>query len=126
MKRYVDIDSLFLPHPETKDLALKTGIQAISTSIKNLVLSKKYDHPFNPSINGGISSLLFESISVHTAESIETMIKEVINNHEPRANIIKVSAKPNDQLSTYSVSVVFSEAGDENTYTTQITLQRAR
>jgi phage baseplate assembly protein W len=126
MKQYIDIDSSFTPHPETKDLVLKFGTQAISTSIKNLVLSRKYDHPFNPSINGGVSMLLFEPISSHTAESIETMVKEVINNHEPRARILKVIVKPNTELQTYSVTVIFTENGSDSPQTAKITLERVR
>ena len=49
-KKYVDIDLNFGNNPFTKDIMQKKGDLAIKQSVKNLVLSRITERPFQPQI----------------------------------------------------------------------------
>jgi len=106
-KIYSDIDFTFTKKPVTADVALSYDSQAVIRSIRNLLLTKHYEKPFNPDLGSNLDALLFENFSPITNSSIETEIKNIIENFEPRARLdyINVSAKPDEN--TYNVTISF-------------------
>ena len=42
-RRYTDINLIFNPHPYTKDILVRKNIDAVKTSIRNLILTKNYE-----------------------------------------------------------------------------------
>ena len=47
---YKDLNLIFSPHPNTKDVTKKTDIDPVKQSVKNLILTKHYERPFHPEI----------------------------------------------------------------------------
>jgi phage baseplate assembly protein W len=86
-KDYADLDMDFLPHPTTKDVVKKTGVEAIKRSVRNLVLTNFYDRPFQPYIGSSALKLLFDNATPITANFLNNAIREVIGNYEPRVAI---------------------------------------
>lgn len=84
---YADLDLDFMPHPTTKDVMKKTGIEAIKRSVRNLVLTNFYDRPFQPYIGSNALKLLFDNATPITANFLNNAIREVIQNYEPRVRI---------------------------------------
>jgi len=66
-KIYSDIDFTFTKKPVTADVALSYDSQAVIRSIRNLLLTRHYERPFNPDLGGNIDNVLFEPISTLTA-----------------------------------------------------------
>lgn len=106
-KIYSDIDFAFTKKPVTGDVALSYDQQAVIRSVRNLLLTKFYERLFNPDIGSNIDALLFEMVSPVTSAALETEIRQVIENYEPRAKInnLVVTAKPDNNA--YEVTLSF-------------------
>lgn len=85
---YSDLDLDFLPHPTTKDVVKKTGVDAIKRSIRNLVLTNFYDRKFQSYIGSNAVKILFDNVSPLTATFLQNAIIEVITNFEPRVQLV--------------------------------------
>ena len=106
-KIYSDIDFTFTKKPVTGDIALSYDTQAVIRSIRNLLLTRNYERPFNPDLGSTLDSLLFEMISPLTAATIEREIQTMVDNYEPRARIDTVTATPLTDQNAYNVSLSF-------------------
>ena len=72
---YVDLDAAFSLNPRTRDVATKTGDNAIRNALRNLIYTKHYDRPFQPNLGCQIHGLLFENIDDFTTIMVERTIK---------------------------------------------------
>jgi phage baseplate assembly protein W len=106
-KIYSDIDFTFTKKPVTGDVALSYDTQAVIRSIRNLLLTRNYERPFNPDLGSGLDGLLFEMISPLTAAAIEREIQLMVDNYEPRATIDSVTATPVTDQNAYNISLSF-------------------
>jgi phage baseplate assembly protein W len=106
-KIYSDIDFTFTRKPGTKDVALSYDDQAVIRSVRNLLLTKFYERPFNPDLGSNLDALLFELISPITASTLETEIRNVIENYEPRATISNIVVDPQPDKNAYNVTLSF-------------------
>jgi phage baseplate assembly protein W len=106
-KDYSDIDLDFLPHPTTKDVLRKTGIDSVKRSVRNLILTNFYDRPFRPYIGSNVQKLLFENANPLVEGFIRDAIKEVIENFEPRVLVKKVDALFDYDNNGYNVRIYF-------------------
>jgi len=106
-KIYSDIDFTFTKKPVTADVALSYDSQAVIRSVRNLLLTKHYERPFNPDLGSNIDALLFEMISPLTSAALEREIQTTIENYEPRALIqsVQVNAQPDNNA--YNVTLTF-------------------
>ena len=106
-KIYSDIDFTFTKKPVVGDVALSYDAQAVIRSIRNLLLTRHYERPFNPDLGSNLDALLFENISPLSASAIEKEIQTVIENYENRASMkdIVVTSKPDQNA--YEVSLTF-------------------
>ena len=60
MTRYKDLNLDFIRHPMTNDVSMLTDMEALKRSVRNLILTSKYDRPFKPQMDAGIRKYLFE------------------------------------------------------------------
>ena len=101
VRQYKDLDLFFNKKNVSKDITKITDIAAVKRSIRNLVLTNHYEKPFHPEIGSGVRDMLFEPMSTLTAHVLTKKIEDVIENFEPRANVIGVSAQPNLDRNEY-------------------------
>ena len=106
-KFYSDIDFTFTKKPVTGDVALSYDSQAVIRSIRNLVLTRFYERPFNTGIGSNLDALLFEPIIPATASAIQNEIRQTIDNFEPRAIVDSVMVTPDDSNNAYNVTLTF-------------------
>lgn len=125
-KRYLDLDLNFSKHPIRKDINKTTDSMAVINSVKNLVMTKHYERPFQPDIGSNVQALLFENMDNITAAALEREIREVIANYEPRAKISKITASPDADNNAYSISMEFYIISRTEPITIQFTLNRVR
>lgn len=125
-KKYIDLDLNFSRHPIRKDINKTTDSMAVINAIKNLVLTKHYERPFQPDIGSNVQALLFENMDKITASALEREIREVITNFEPRARISKLIVTPNFDNNEYSVSMEFYILSRTEPITITFTLNRVR
>lgn len=123
-KKFVDIDTSLAMHPVSKDISRKVNESAIIASVKNLVLTKMYGRPFHPELSSQVHSLLFEPLTPSTASALERMIRYVIENFEPRVEIVLIQVTEEDDV-TLRATLVFRIVGSADTIKTSFFLQRS-
>ena len=104
---YKDLNLNFGKHPVTKQIQTLTDASAVKRSVRNLVQIGEYEKPFHPEIASGVRDMLFENMTPFTAQTLSTKIKEVIENHEPRALLANINVIPNFDNNQYEVTVEF-------------------
>ena len=76
LQEFKDLDFRFGRNPNTNDVVLSTGDNAVKQAIRNILLTQYYERPFRPGIGAGIRSLLFEQRDEITARQLEDAISE--------------------------------------------------
>ena len=107
VRQYTDLDLFFAKKATSKDISKVTDIQAVKRSIRNLVLTNHYEKPFHPEIGSGVRGILFELMTPITAHVLTQQIELVIENFEPRAKLISVTAQPNLDRNEYECTIEF-------------------
>lgn len=124
--RYTDFTTNFLENPISGDLGIITDIYSIKNSIKNLVLTDKYERLLDPNIGTNINHLLFENMDGRTAKVIQNYVRETINNYEPRAQLLDVICTPDFSKNAYYIQIKFTVLFAENIQTVDFYLNRVR
>ena len=106
-RQYTDLDLFFGRKTSDSDISKVTDVQAVKRSIRNLVLLNHYEKPFHPEVASGVRDMLFELMTPVTAQILARKIEDVIQNFEPRARLISVTALPNLDRNEYEVSIEF-------------------
>jgi phage baseplate assembly protein W len=123
---YSDLDLDFIPHPTTKDVAIKTGADAIKRSVRNLILTNFYEKPFRPGIGSSAVKLLFDNMSPLVSNFLENAIKEVVQNYEPRVQLINVKVNMDYDNNGYNARIEFVVLNRNEPATITIFLERVR
>ena len=124
--RYSDLSMNFGRNPFNGDLNRITEVDSVKRSIKNLILTNRYERLLNPQIGGNIRALLFEQMSSLTTSVLEDYITDVIKNYEPRAILDKVVADPDIDRNSYEVTIQFRINSVEQPQTLSVALERIR
>ena len=107
IKQYSDLDLFFGKKAASNDINKVNDIQAVKRSVRNLILTNHYEKPFHPEIGSGVRDVLFENMTPTTAHILTRKIEMVIENYEPRARLISVSAFPNLDRNEYECTIKF-------------------
>ena len=107
VRQYTDLDLFFGKKSSNSDVQEITDVKAVKRSIRNLVLLNHYEKPFHPEIASGVRDMLFENMTPVAATILARKIEDVIQNFEPRARLISVTALPNLDRNEYEVSIEF-------------------
>lgn len=125
-KVYTDLDLTFSRRPGTNDVAMRYDDQAVIASVRNLLLTNFYERPFQPNVGSNLDKLLFEPVNDLTANILETEIRNVINNYEPRAKIDSLQITSNPNQSSFSVYLRFYIGNNTTPTAVNLILQRSR
>ncbi len=120
---FTDLDVNMTLHPQSGDITVKSDINAIKRSVKNLLQTNHYERPFKPSLGLELRGMLFE---LDTTDSIvlENNIKSTINRYEPRARVDDVLVTSSGN--SLNVSLYFTIQNDPSPHELNIILQRVR
>ena len=105
--QYSDLDLFFKRKTSTSDVNKLTDVLAVKRAVRNLVLMNHYEKPFHPEIGSGIREMLFENMTPITAILIAKKVEDVINNYEPRADLVGVIATPDLDNNSYKLNIEF-------------------
>ena len=123
---FSDLDFNFTAHPVTGDVARRFDENAVKASIKHLLMTGHYEKPFHSEIGSPLRKLLFELATPMTIISMERAIRDVINNYEPRANLIDVKVFDNLDNNAVAVTIVFSIINTTSPIRLDLVLERTR
>ena len=107
VRQYTDLDLFFNKKATSKDISKVTDVQAVKRSIRNLVLTNHYEKPFHPEIGSGVRGILFEPMTPLTAHILTRKIEDVIENFEPRAQLVGVRVYPDLDRNAYEATIEF-------------------
>lgn len=124
--RYLDLDISFRKNPKTDDIYELKDIEAVKRAVKLLVMTKFNEIQFHPEIGSSLYSSLFENVTFDTKLIIERSIREVINNYEPRARILKVDTNLDPDNNLLEVTITFFVVNIEDPVSITINLERVR
>lgn len=125
-QQYSDLNLSLILHPTKKDIVPLTDIAAVKNSIKNLVLTGRYERLFNPDLSSGVRSLLFENATPDTKYKIEYYIRNVISEYEPRVGRVIVDVEDDSDNNAYYITITFNVRNINIQDSMNIYLERVR
>lgn len=125
-RQYSDLNLLFTAHPATADVTKKTDDEAIKASLKNLIMTRNYERPFQPEIGCQIHSLLFENFSPITQQIMKKTIVDVVEKYEPRVTLLNVDIKSLVDSNEIVAEITFRTNNTERPVTLRTVLDRVR
>ena len=125
-RTFSDLDLNFTKHPITKDVARKTGNNAIIGSLKNLINTNFYERPFNPRLGSNVRNMLFEPLDPLTGVTLQKEIKILIDNFEPRVTLRDVQVVADYDRNSYQVTLTFFTTNSTQPLRTVLFLNRLR
>ena len=108
---FKDISISFGSNPLTDDLIALKNENAISRSVRNIVMTLPGEKPFAPNFGSNVSALLFESMDEVTSSLIVDEIRTSIDNYEPRVELQSVEAIPDFDGNSYDVVIIYDIIG---------------
>jgi phage baseplate assembly protein W len=125
-RQYRDLDLNFIVHPVKKDINKNVNEMAVINSIKNIVLTNRFEKPFDPDFGSDVRRLLFENLDTITASVLEREIETCITNYEPRVILNGVSVSPDFENNSFKVDMQFSIQNTSEPVTISFLLERLR
>jgi len=123
---FSDLDLNFTAHPVTKDISRRFDENAIKDSIRNLILTRNFERPFHSELGSPIRALLFENSSPLLSMTLRRAIVDVINNFEPRVNLIDVEVVEADDEHSLYVNISFKIINTDSPLSLDLVLERTR
>ena len=123
---FSDLDLNFTPHPVTADITLRYDDNAIKNSVKNLLLTRNFERPFHSEIGSPIRQLLFENPGPMFVAMMKRSIIDVINNFEPRVNVVDLQVDDSIDANEVFITLVFTIVNTQRPITLEFTLERTR
>ena len=123
---YKDLNMSFTKNPATKDVARLFDVQAIKRAVKNIILTNKYERPFNPDFGCNLRGFLFENITEPLLVIIKDRVAMAIEKYEPRVSVEDVVVKNDIDKNGINIQVSFLINGVEAPVTVSTFLQKVR
>ena len=127
---YKDLSLFFTPNPVSGDVTMVTDVQDIKRSVRNLVLTNRFEKPFHPEIASHVRDLLFEPFSPVTINLLRNRIETVLTNYEPRVTLTDVQVEDPDfqkmDNNELNVRIFFTLKNDPEIQTVDVLLERLR
>ena len=126
---YRDLSLFFTPNPVSGDVTMVTDVQDIKRSVRNLVMTNRFEKPFHPEIASHVRDLLFERFTPITFNLLRNRIETVLENYEPRVSVTDIEiddsgrSMDNNEL---NVRIFFTLRNDPQIQSVDILLERIR
>ena len=123
---YSDLNLSFTKNPATKDVAKVFDIIAIKRAVKNIILTNRYERPFNPDFGASLRDYLFENLSPPVLIKIKDRVATAIEEFEPRVQVEDVIVREDVEGNGVNITVSFLVIGTTEPITITTFLQRVR
>ena len=104
---YSDLNLNFNKNPATKDIAKLKDVEAVKRSVRNLILTNRFERPFHPEIGSDIRALLFENMTTTIQTLLTDRIRDVLETYEPRAVLNDVIVSGDMDKNQYGATIKF-------------------
>ena len=126
---YKDLSLFFTPNPVSGDVTMVTDVQDIKRSVRNLVMTNRFEKPFHPEIASHVRDLLFERFTPITFNLLRNRIETVLANYEPRVSVTDVEIDDTGESiddNELNVRIFFTLRNDPQIQSVDILLERVR
>ena len=123
---YSDLNLNFTKNPATKDVARVFDVQAIKRAVKNIVLTNRYEKPFNSEFGCNLRGFLFENLTDPVLVLMKDRISTAIEKYEPRAILHNVVCAPSIDMNSLAITIQFSIINNSEPNTIEVLIQRTR
>ena len=126
---YKDLSLFFTPNPVSGDVTMVTDVQDIKRSVRNLVMTNRFEKPFHPEIASHVRDLLFERFTPITFNLLRNRIETVLENYEPRVSVTDIEIDDSGQAmdnNELNVRIFFTLRNDPQIQSVDILLERVR
>ena len=126
---YKDLSLFFTPNPVSGDVTMVTDVQDIKRSVRNLVMTNRFEKPFHPEVASHVRDLLFERFTPITFNLLRNRIETVLANYEPRVSVTDVEIDDSGQAmdnNELNVRIFFTLKNDPQIQSVDILLERVR
>ena len=106
-----------------------TNEDAVKTALRNLILTRPGERPFQPEFGSKVSSLLFEVIhtgSTFAIQDLDSEIRRVISQYEPRVDLVDVQVHFSEDNHYLIVNIIFMVLNKIEPIDLEIILKRVR
>ena len=104
---YTDLNLNFAKNPATKDVTRLKDVEAVKSSVRNLILTNRFERPFHPEIGANVRALLFENMTPVTEQLLTERIADTLRVYEPRAVLNDVVVSGSLDTNTYTATIKF-------------------
>lgn len=124
-RQFIDLDAAFTLNPRTRDVATKTDDNAIRNALRNLIMTKHYERPFQPNLGCQLHNILFENNDPLSLIIAERAIADSIRKFEPRVELLDVQVTTSD-FNDMFIEVVYKirNSTEPSVFTTTFTRVR--
>ena len=123
---YSDLNLSFTKNPATKDVAKLFDVQAIKRAVKNIILTNKYERPFNSDFGCNLRGFLFENMTEPMMVLIKDRVAMAIEKYEPRVSVEDVVVREDETNNGIDIMVSLLIKGVEAPISVSTFLQRVR
>ena len=114
-RTYKDLAYSMFANPMSGDIGKKTGAAAVKGAIVSILKTNFGERLFAPEFGSNIRGLLFEQMNPITEQRMKKEVESAIARHEPRAEVLGVSVKAQEEQNRYEVSILFNVASEAET-----------
>ena len=125
-RTYSDLDFNFVRHPRSGDVSSRSDEEAVKQSIRNLIMTRNFERPFRSNLGSQVTALLFEPATPLLGAMMERAITDVVNNFEPRAELLNVSCIVSPENNSIYVAITFKIRNTESPISVNLILERTR
>ena len=111
-RTYRDMAFSMFANPMSGDIGKKVGASAVKGAILSILKTNYNERLFDPEFGSDIRGSLFEQMNPITEQRMKKKIEAAIARHEPRAEVLGVSVKAQEEQNRYEVSVLFNVASE--------------
>jgi phage baseplate assembly protein W len=111
MAIYSDISLSFSKHPVTNDIGRLVDINSITNSMRNILLTKFGERPFEPLFGSKVTNSLFELIDFISLDYLAGSVREALEIFEPRIELISVDPIGDSDSNEVGVTVIYYIVG---------------
>ena len=108
---FKDLSMTFQSNPLNGDLIAIKNVNAITRSIRNIVLTTPGEKFFDPDFGSNVTNLLFENVDDITASQIQEEIEFSINNYEPRVKLLDVKVIADNDNASFDTIITYEVIG---------------
>ena len=125
-KTYKDIDLSFTRRP-SGDIFKKTDAASVKQGVKNVLLTRVHEKPFNLDFGTRLNDLLFSlDTEFDDDEEIRDEITRAIAKFEPRARVVNISTTINGEQDEARATITFQIVNTAETFAIELNLARLR